>query len=112
MEEFVEEFDPNGEVRMFTASFTTDSLVLFYLLISILWLCISVIITLYQSGTECSKAIWIAFSVLLTIIYIALALYYAKRGERSKLEGLVIATIIFTIVYFVVLAIVYTVRLL
>ncbi len=95
------------ESRLATTSFAINNpynfweVVLMYMIISIIWLCITVIIAIgYGTG------FWgIVIFIILTFVYIPIIYYYMSREQYERANQITLYTIIGLLVYLVVQAI-------
>ena len=78
-----------------------NAIVLLYVVISLIWLIILIMVTQIFASSFYS----IAVSVLFLIIYIPLAYYYISQGEEAKLQESLFFSILLLIVYAVVQAV-------
>ena len=73
-------------------------LVVAYLIVSLVWLLISAIIAIAY-GT---RLVWIGVFIVMTLIYVPIAYYFASIGDTRRVQQALEVTIIATIVYLVV----------
>jgi hypothetical protein len=76
--------------------------IVFYLLISFLWLAIGIIIAYARYGSSGPSALGIIVFIISTIIYLAAALYYSRIGNNKRVEQIAILTLITFIIYIIV----------
>lgn len=69
-----------------------------FLIISLIWFIISVIISI----TYNTNPIWLVIFFLMTIIYIPIAIHLAHEGDIRRVETAVNFTIIATLIYLVI----------
>lgn len=72
-----------------------NAIVLLYVVISLIWIVILILVTQIFASSLFS----IAVSVLFLIVYIPLAYYYISKGEEAKLQESLFFTILLLIGY-------------
>ena len=78
-----------------------ESLIIVYLLVSIVMLIVSIIVDIMFN----QSFIWIAFFLLSTFIYIPIIIYYYESGNVRRAGQIVGFTILYGIAYIVIQAI-------
>jgi len=75
-----------------------ETLIIIYLLISIMWLIIGVIVgQIYKRSL-----FWIPVFIIITILYIPLVMYYEREGRVDRVWDIVIFTIGWFVLYVIV----------
>lgn len=70
-------------------------LIIIYLILSIIWLIVGAIIAIAYR----TRLIWIAVFVLMTLLYIPIALYFARSGDIHRVDQAVEFTVVTTLIY-------------
>lgn len=70
-------------------------LIIIYLILSIVWLIVGAIIAIAYKA----RLIWIGIFVLMTLLYIPMALYFSRIGETRRVDQAVELTLVATIIY-------------
>jgi len=76
-------------------------LIIIYLILSIIWLIVSAIIAVAYK----TRLIWIAVFVLMTLLYIPLALHFSRIGDIRRVDQAVELTLVTTMIYLLVEAV-------
>jgi hypothetical protein len=75
-----------------------DAIIILYLILSVIWLIVTVISDFIFGGDFSSFLFYVAF----TIVYIPVAYYYAREGEVSRLQESLLFTVIILIIFVVI----------
>ncbi len=75
-----------------------ETLIILYLLISLVWLIISIIVNMIYER----RFIWTVIFIALTILYVPIALWYARQGREDRVKNIVLITIVWIVLYLII----------
>jgi len=71
----------------------------FYIIITIMWILISLLVFTVESfGVTSSR---IAFLFAISLLYVCIALWYTYRGDISRVKGMIFITLVTFVLYLV-----------